>query len=485
MLGRRTLVLIMAGVLAGSACTDAASSGADLAGATDGSGAAPRAACPPAELEAVTAAVDRYLEAPASDQALDLVAEVKRQRCIDDAPYLVDLIRMTGSSEVRTAAIDALANLSGLEATADVNLAYVELGSWVLDQHPEPGPRYRDFKAAVYAAIDAPFGDLLRQVDELATLVAIQWGGVPVGGIVELNDPVRVPVGEAVWGDPDEIVYAVDVGHQTIGYPRRVIGRHELSNDQTVDPTTGMRIPFAVSYCSLCRIAVAFDRRVAGRELTFRTSGLLLNSNKVMVDTETGTMWQQATGEAFAGPLAGQRLELLSARAVTFEEFSAEGGHPMVDLPAPFITDRETGTFTAYAYTNAEPLPDYLAGGRLWFPVAAVGNEEDPLRPMATLVVGGQALAVDPSFLVHGATAVVTAGDRTVLVVGDRFGVRLFDITSLDSSEVDWIVASAATEQPIVGDRGDGASVVELVSRQEAWFSWLARHPDTQRWPEV
>jgi len=48
--------------------------------------------------------------------------------------------------------------------------------------------------------------------------------------------------------------------------------------------------------------ATAFDRRVAGRTLTFQTSG-----DAVFRDRETGSTWD-ITGLARSGPLAGRRL---------------------------------------------------------------------------------------------------------------------------------------------------------------------------------
>ena len=44
-------------------------------------------------------------------------------------------------------------------------------------------------------------------------------------------------------------------------------------------------------------------------------------------DRETGTLWQQATGEAVAGPLKGATLQLLSGEILTWagwENMSAE-----------------------------------------------------------------------------------------------------------------------------------------------------------------
>ena len=44
--------------------------------------------------------------------------------------------------------------------------------------------------------------------------------------------------------------------------------------------------------------------------LTFHLVGIN-NQNFVMQDVETGTWWQQVSGEAILGPLKGRRLQLV------------------------------------------------------------------------------------------------------------------------------------------------------------------------------
>lgn len=58
-------------------------------------------------------------------------------------------------------------------------------------------------------------------------------------------------------------------------------------------------------------------------KLTFRLAGIN-NQNFLMRDEETGSYWQQINGEAIAGPLKGQRLELVRADELTFGLWRAE-----------------------------------------------------------------------------------------------------------------------------------------------------------------
>jgi hypothetical protein len=56
------------------------------------------------------------------------------------------------------------------------------------------------------------------------------------------------------------------------------------------------------------------------RRLTFYVFGVW-RRNMVMRDHETGSIWQQASGEAIDGPLKGKQLEVLFAQEMTWGEF--------------------------------------------------------------------------------------------------------------------------------------------------------------------
>ncbi len=55
--------------------------------------------------------------------------------------------------------------------------------------------------------------------------------------------------------------------------------------------------------------ALAYDRRVDVRSLTFSLSPETSGARSVLIDDETGSLWMAITGQAFEGPLNGKRLE--------------------------------------------------------------------------------------------------------------------------------------------------------------------------------
>ena len=66
-----------------------------------------------------------------------------------------------------------------------------------------------------------------------------------------------------------------------------------------------------------------WTRTSGGLTLTFHLAGIN-NQNFLMRDDQTGSYWQQITGAAVSGPLAGRRLELVSSDELSFGLWSAE-----------------------------------------------------------------------------------------------------------------------------------------------------------------
>ena len=91
-----------------------------------------------------------------------------------------------------------------------------------------------------------------------------------------------------------------------------------------------------ITYCPLCNTAVAFPRELDGELLRFGVSGLLRNSDLVMWDDLTTSLWQQTTAEGIVGDFAGEQLEFLPTALVRWEDFQASN-------PDGEVLSRDTG----------------------------------------------------------------------------------------------------------------------------------------------
>jgi hypothetical protein len=106
--------------------------------------------------------------------------------------------------------------------------------------------------------------------------------------------------------DPiDEVIGYINGNNQAICYPVEVmIKPRHLLNDVFKNEK------ILISFCAACRSSIVYSRILEGQELHFQVIGVY-RRNMIMRDKETGTIWQQGTGEAVYGKLKGNQLTLL------------------------------------------------------------------------------------------------------------------------------------------------------------------------------
>ena len=65
-----------------------------------------------------------------------------------------------------------------------------------------------------------------------------------------------------------------------------------------------------------------YDRRIAGKELTFGVSGKLHANSLIMYDHQTDSLWSHLVGAAVRGPLKGEQLKPLESMFTRWETWS-------------------------------------------------------------------------------------------------------------------------------------------------------------------
>ncbi len=255
----------------------------------------------------------------------------------------------------------------------------------------------------------------------------------------------------------------------------RILGHHELANDEIA----GRHI--AMVYCTLCRTPVVFDRRTPeGTVLDFETSGLLNNSNKVMVDVQTESLWNALTGEAIAGPLEGTRLDALALpfTVTTWADWVAE--HPESDVQ----TIPEDGP-PSYTYLPGDAYRDYYASSELWFPTFEVPDDFAEKDEVLTLDLFGSRTALRVSDLDAAGSVIVDVGGTPVLFVSANGGGRAFE--AVEGLELLDGVPTFEGQPVTIGEDAavltDGTEMRRLVTGQSFWFAWYGNFPDTDWWP--
>lgn len=243
--------------------------------------------------------------------------------------------------------------------------------------------------------------------------------------IPAIDQPKFVAATEADFLQDDDLVMALEINGDARAYPALILNFHEIVNDRIGGE------PVAVTFCPLCGSGVAFDRRMDGREVAFGVSGVLHDSDLVMYDRHTNTLWQQISGEAIMGPKLGESLTMVP---MTMVEWGAwRKAHPDTK-----VLSTDTGHDMDY---KRAPYGDYTSSEKIYFPVA---NSSMALHPKAVvhgIEVDGQSLAVVDQMMQEKRKTEITVGERKLSIVmaddgsveavdkatGERFaGMRLF-----------------------------------------------------------
>ncbi len=239
----------------------------------------------------------------------------------------------------------------------------------------------------------------------------IMSGGPPKDGIPAIDAPLFIPVAEETRIEDEEPVITVELDGQTPRtYPVRYLMWHEIVND-----TVG-GVPVAVTFCPLCNSGITFDRRVAGRVLSFGVSGKLRNSDMVMYDRETQSWWQQAMGEAIVGDLTGTQLRQVPTWMESWAEYRTRNPGALVMAEPPHNRAYGTNPYRNYDSSrrpflyNGEMPPHGIAplarvvrvGSRAW-PLDRLAEVQEISETGLVLTWrAGQASALDTGQIAAG-----------------------------------------------------------------------------------
>lgn len=256
-------------------------------------------------------------------------------------------------------------------------------------------------------------------------------GGPPKDGIPALTDPPTETATQASrWLDDDDVVLGVVVGGRARAYPLRILNWHEIVNDHLADKA------IVVSFCPLCGSGIVFDTTDR-----FGVSGLLYQSDVLLYDRRTETLWSQLMMRAVAGPRAGERLRTMQVTHATWRAWRRR--HPDTT-----VLSRHTGYARDY---DRNPYAGYERSRALYFPVRHRDERLHPKTWVIGLELDGRARAW-PVDAIRRQGQIREHWNGRNIVVRHREG--LIDIVDADS----------------------GATLNGVVL---FWFAWATFHPDT------
>jgi hypothetical protein len=270
-------------------------------------------------------------------------------------------------------------------------------------------------------------------------LSEIHRGGPPRDGIPALNDPEFLRAGDAPWLRDDDRVLGVYRNGIAKAYPLGIMNYHEVVNDVFADE------PIAVTYCPLCFSGVAFRAQERdGARLLLGVSGLLYNSDVLLYDRRTESLWSQIAARAISGPRRGETLEAIPIANTTWAAWRAEH-------PDSLVLSRNTAHSRNY---DRDPYAEYVEDEALMFPVRFRMHGQHPKTPVLGVRVGELARAYPfsafPETGRHRIDDELGGESLTILIDADAQSGRVLD-----------------------------AQGEEIPSLIVFWFAWFAFHPDT------
>jgi hypothetical protein len=423
------------------------------------------------------------LDAARAEPAQERIAEAWRDGYTAMIVDLLDLLQRTALvSPQAWARVSRLAAFLEQETGQAFGTDLDRWRQWIWSLPYEPHSAYGSFKGQLYAQLDPRFAEFfLPPVETSIRLDEIQWGGVAVNGIPPLDHPAHLAASEARYLDDDNIVFGIFIDGEARAYPKRILAWHELALDRL-----GGR-DLTIVYCTLCGTVIPFDSRVGDRVRTFGTSGLLYQSNKLMFDAETHSLWSSLTGTPVVGPLVGSGLRLGPLPVVTTTWAEWRRAHPdttVLSLDTGFTRD----------YSEGAAYRDYFATDALMFDVSEhddrLLNKAEVLALRLPRQAGEPArpLAISADYLLEHPVYHIDATEPPLVVVTSPSGANRvyesgayrFERLSADGHVLDSDGRTWTVSENMLQASFDATLRLPRVAAHRAfWFGWYAQHPDT------
>ncbi|HKG41387.1 MAG TPA: DUF3179 domain-containing protein [Nitrososphaeraceae archaeon] len=310
-------------------------------------------------------------------------------------------------------------------------------------------------------------------------------GGPPPDGIPSIDDPKFISVQEAGrFLEDSDFVLGLNINGDIRAYPLQILVWHEIVNDNVGG------IPVAVTYCPLCFTNQVFNRSLDdGQEVVeFGTSGKLYNSNLVMYDRTSKSLWSQAMAEGIVGKYAGTKLERVPFDVAYWKEWKQL-------YPESKILSRDTGSNRPY---GVDPYGDYYTNSDVLFPVSNKDNrlglkeivvgfenkgqykayklQEIENKKVINDQVNGKPIALFSlhPFMVRAYDRIVEDGELTIEFEYDADNNRIID----KQTGSEWNFEGMAIDGQMKGKQ-----LTRLPYDEGFWFEWIAFHPKTGLYP--
>ncbi len=274
--------------------------------------------------------------------------------------------------------------------------------------------------------------------DALVPVAEIHGGGPAKDGIPALDHPAFIAADQVGFLKAEDRVLGLKRHGVAKAYPIAILNWHEVINDRFAAE------PVVITFCPLCGTGMGFLATIDGRALDFGVSGLLYNSDVLLYDRQTQSLWSQLMTTAITGSMKGRQLTALPVMHTAWADWRRR--HPQTLVLSP-----DTGHPRDY---GRDPYAGYAQSEQVMFPLRFNNRRLHPKESVIGVERDGRFKAYPFSALEKSGTSF---SDR----IGD-YPVR-----------IDY---NAAHRSGRVFD----ASGQEIPSVIGFWFAWFAFHPQTE-----
>lgn len=322
----------------------------------------------------------------------------------------------------------------------------------------------------------------LTAINELLLKTTVTYSEIPT---IFKPEYIRV-VDASLSMDNDDVVFIIDFPEGPRIYPQRIMVWHQVVNEIFNGNS------YAITYCPITGALAAYDSNLDGMNLMFDVDGRLYESNAVLIDRNTGSLWIQLFGLSFDGPFKNDGMLHIPVYWTKWK--NAKSFFPNAPVMAIPLTGQKI--YSRDPYGNYFKTGTYYDDENLIFKNTRSSKKFHPKSQMIGLELEQLLLSVEVSYVKKKGIVNFFLGDHALLAVHDKkldviriFNRKVWDNSSLfifqNNTLIDIETKSvwnSSTGKCISGAMKD-LEMEQMFGVYAMWFAWYALNPETFTMP--
>lgn len=314
--------------------------------------------------------------------------------------------------------------------------------------------------------------------------------GLSATSIPSLYNPEFMNISEASMSlEAQDVVFVVpledDANTSVLIIPQKILLWHEVINLANKDYS------LVITYSPASGSLVVYDTKVGSRTLYFDINGQIYNTNTILVDRNTGSLWSQLYGMSILGPLQGIGLLILPSYWTTWDK--ARDSY-LDDKTAQVLkTPRTQQRYGQDPYGSYLSDDTYYQNDTLIYPLNIIDTRLRSKTPILGIELNTYFMAIDIEYVKEkkyvnfymGLTPLLAYHDEDLGVVRvynrDIWPGKtpaIFRVENNTLIDIQTKSVWSVTGECISGNL-QGIQMEELFGAYSFWFVWAAHNPET------